>query len=88
MTKRPSLTAVMDKGVEHTDALRPAPASLDDSAQSTKAPRKPGKKRLGWVQISLYIPEELRTKVKMKALQQNRDLTDVVAELLEGWVDK
>ncbi len=78
----------MDKGAGPTDAPRPAPASLDDSVRSTKAQRKPGKKRLGWVQISLYIPEELRTKVKMKALQQNRDLTDVVAELLEGWVDK
>ncbi len=88
MAKRPSLTAVMDKGAEYNDAPRLAPASLDDSAQSTKAQRKPGKKRLGWVQISLYIPEELRTKVKMKALQQNRDLTDVVAELLAEWVDK
>lgn len=76
MAKKPSLTALMDKGAQSTDDLAPAPSA---------APRKVGK-RMGWVQINVYVPEELRAKAKVKALQKGRDLSDVVADLLTTWV--
>lgn len=34
----------------------------------------------------MYVPEELRTKVKINALQADRDMSDIVTELLEAWV--
>lgn len=85
MAKRPSLSNVMDKGAERTDAPQPAPALLE--GQTPRGQRKPGKKRLGWVQLNMYVPEELRTKAKVKALQSERDLSEVVTELLEKWID-
>ncbi len=85
MAKRPSLSNVMDKGAERANAPQPAPALLDELAP--KGQRKPGKRRLGWVQLNMYVLEELRTKAKVKALQSERDLSEIVTELLEKWVD-
>lgn len=83
MAKRPSLVNVMDKG---SDAPQTFTASAEDQAQPVPAQRKPGKKKLGWVQLNSYVPEDLRTRAKVKALQQDRDLSDIVTELLEVWV--
>lgn len=83
MAKRPSLANVMDKG---SDAARTVSAAVEDQAQPVTAQRKPGKKKLGWVQLNSYVPENLRTRAKVKALQQDRDLSDIVTELLEEWV--
>ena len=85
MTKRPSLVAVMDKGAEQKPDTSRAVAQ-GDQAQAARTQRKPGKKSLGWVQLNMYVPEELRTKVKIKALQADRDVSDIVTELLEAWV--
>lgn len=89
MAKRPSLATVMDKGAEQkTDTSPPVAASSDTQVQPGTAQRKTGKRRLGWAQLNSYVPEELRTRVKVKALQQNRDLSDIVTELLEEWVNR
>lgn len=88
MAKRPSLVTVMDKGAEKTDVAQPVTAPLEGQTQAVTAQRKTGKRSLGWVQMNMYVPEELRTKAKVKALQQNCDLSDVVTELLREWVEK
>ncbi len=89
MAKRPSLVTVMDKsGEQKTDAPQPMVAPLEEPTQSVTVQRKPGKRRQGWVQLNNYVPEELRIRAKVKALQQNRDLSDVVTELLKEWVEK
>ena len=88
MSKRPSLTTVMDKGSEQKPDTSRAVALQDDQAQAARVQRKPGKRSLGWVQLNMYVPEELRTKVKIKALQADRDVSDVVTELLEAWVEE
>ena len=88
MAKRPSLVAVMDKGAEQKPDTSRAVALQDDQAQAVRTQRKPGKKSLGWVQLNMYVPEELRTKVKIKALQADRDVSDVVTELLEAWAEE
>lgn len=89
MAKRPSLVTVMDKGAEQkTDAPQPVTAPLEERTQTVTTQRKPGKRRQGWVQLNMYVPEELRIRAKVKALQQDRDLSDIVTELLEVWVEK
>ncbi len=47
--------------------------------------RKPGKRSLGWVQLNVQVPEDLRTKAKIKALQDGKDLSDVITTLLQKW---
>lgn len=80
MANRPSLTAVMDKGAQRVEETVPAPSGA--------AERKPGKKRLGWTQLNVYVPEALRTKAKVKALQENRDMSEIVTELLTAWTEQ
>ncbi len=89
MAKRPSLANVMDKGAEpRVETPQPVTPPLEEETQTVTARRKPGKKKLGWVQINMYVPEELRTRAKVKALQEGRDLSDIGKELLEVWIEK
>ena len=88
MAKRPSLATVMDKGAEQKPDMSRSVALQDDQAQAARTQRKPGKKSLGWVQLNMYVPEELRTKVKIKALQADRDVSEIVTELLEAWAEE
>ena len=70
----------MDKGTEaRTDSTPAAPA---------ETPRKPGKRSQGWIQLNVYVPETLRTRAKVKALQEGRDVSDVVTELLTAWTEQ
>lgn len=80
MANRPSLTAIIEKNAGGAAEPAPAPRAASE--------RKPGKRRMGWTQLNVYVPEELRTKAKMRALQENRDLSDVVTELLTAWTEQ
>ncbi|MEF2277000.1 hypothetical protein V3W47_01740 [Deinococcus sp. YIM 134068] len=39
------------------------------------------------VQLNVTVPAELRKAVRLKALQEDRDVAEVVRELLTRWVD-
>ena len=80
---RPSLGAVMGKSVE---TVSKGPEVEEQPLHVTQ--RRPGKRRQGWVQLNTYVPEELRTKAKIKALKTNQDLSDVITELLESWTQE
>ena len=80
MANRPSLTAIIKKNAGGAADAAPAPSAASE--------RKPGKRRMGWTQLNVYVPEELRTKAKVKALQENRDVSDVVTELLTAWTEQ
>lgn len=43
-----------------------------------------------WKQISAFVRKETHRKAKMKLLQQdgNKDLSDVIEELLQNWVER
>ena len=77
---RPSLTAIIEKNAGGAAEPAPAPRAASE--------RKPGKRRMGWSQLNVYVPEELRIKVKVKALQEDRDVSDVVTELLTAWTEQ
>jgi hypothetical protein len=71
---RPSLGAVLGAATSPV----PAPAKA--------AQRAPGKRRSGCVQLNVLIPEGLKRDAQIKALRTGRDLSDVVAGLLSGWI--
>ncbi len=90
MAKRPSLSEVIKR-----DEPSPGPTQSDpeatpgtemNPASPASSQREPGKRRRGWLQLNVYVPKELRTAAKVKALQEGRDISDIVTELLEGWV--
>ena len=76
-SKRPSLGQVMEL---------PAVIPTFADAQPTSA-RRIGKRSQGWVQLNVLVPKELRQQAKVKALMEERELSEVVAELLRQWVE-
>lgn len=90
MAKRPSLSTVMEKGTEKPmTPIPPEPAPVtQETAPPPMSNRKPGKKQLGWVQFNTYVPEDLRKQAKIKATREDVDLSDVVSELLQKWVEE
>lgn len=81
MAKRPSLSDVIKRDEPQAEEAAKPPTPQPDASQ-----REPGKRRRGWIQLNVYIPKEIRTAAKVKALQEGRDISDIVTELLEGWV--
>lgn len=91
---RPKLTEIMEHNpaseareeaaTPKVEFVQPDAARLDGKREQ----RKQGKRSLGWVQLNVQVPEELRTRVKIKALQEGTDVSDVVTALLQNWVKK
>lgn len=70
---RPKLTAVF-KGKGEAEAQSP-----------TSPPTSPDRAQM--VQLNVKVSEELRRAARVKALQEGRDLAEVVRELLREWVE-
>ena len=68
-------------------AHRPTLSAVMGKA-STPAPssRKSSKRANGCEQLNVLIPGELRRSAKASAMRQGRDISDVVTELLTGWL--
>lgn len=87
MPKRPSLTDVMEKAPKAEETQeRLAPSKLKVSEGSDR--RKPGKRSLGWVQLNVQVPADVRARAKIKAIQEDTDLSEVVTRLLTEWAEK
>ena len=41
-----------------------------------------------YVKFTTYIPKEMHLKAKSRLVSQGRELSDLVAELLDGWLAK
>ncbi len=74
MKRRPALAEVM---LPSSPAARGAPP---------RPGRKPGRRASGAVQVNVLLPADLRLEVKAEAMRAGRDLSDVVEELLRGWM--
>ncbi len=78
---RPSLSAVL--GAKSTSESTPVSPSPSPSGRL-----RIGRRAAGHAQLNVLVPVDLRRKAKIKALEQGRDLSDVVAELLNRWLDE
>jgi hypothetical protein len=67
-------------------------ASTVAPAVPVRAPRKPAKAKgpsrraSGYVQLNVLLSGELRKRAKMKALEEDKELSEVIETLLEKWV--
>lgn len=87
MSKRKSLTELRDLALDQ-ESRREAAAPSEASATSVP-PRKgrdPLAKRNRWVQLNVFVPAEARQQLKIRALREGRDMSDIVAELLENYL--
>lgn len=70
----------------------PRPGSAQESAPnqhaSLHAPkaRRAGRRASGHVQLNVLLPEDLRRAAKIKAMRQDREISEVVEEFLTKWV--
>lgn len=90
MAKRRSLTELRDLALEQES--RPQEQGQTDApASAARAPgrdRNPAAKRNKWVQLNVFVPEAVRQELKIRALREGRDMSDIVAELLEIYLGK
>lgn len=57
------------------------------STSSGKGRAKTGKRSdPRYTQVGCYLPRDLNTKIKMKLVDDPRDFSDLVAELLDKWL--
>ena len=74
-----------------TSAQPSKPQSLAGSVRRApkKAGRKPGKRSdANYTQTSLYLPIELRNKVRAKLYEQGKELSGLVEGMLRDWLLK
>lgn len=64
------------------------------SEPSTSTSPRKGRAKTGkrsdprYTQVGCYIPRDLNTKIKMKLVDDPRDFSDLVAELLNSWLSE
>ena len=76
--QRPRLTDVL-KNAEQSASKH----SKNETESKRGRPAKQESKRNKWIQLNIFVPEELRDKLKMQALIEKRDMSDIVVEVLE-----
>jgi hypothetical protein len=63
-------------------SVTPPPAPTGPVATATPLPVQ----RL--VRVNFDVPQDLHTRIRMKAFSEGRSLKDVARELLQGWVNE
>ena len=89
MAKRRSLTELRDLALEQEGRQREGPASAEAPAPASHPraqDRNPAAKRNRWVQLNVFVPKAIRQELKIRALREGRDMSDIVAELLEVYL--
>ncbi len=81
-SKRPSLAEVMESSPQLIESKSNTP-DLEAQSEDIRG-RKPNKdsKRNKWVQMNVLVPESLRDELKLQALKQKKDMSDVVVAAL------
>ena len=73
-----------------TDLNSDSPSVNDENSDPPKQRRKRAKtgKRSdpSYTQVGCYLPKALNNRVKIKLVEDSRDFSDLVAELLDEWL--
>lgn len=89
MAKRRSLTELRDLALEQDARPQEEQAQSGVAAPPTRTrgrDRNPAAKRNKWVQLNVFVPAAVRQELRIRALREGRDMSDIVAELLEGYL--
>ena len=67
------------------------PTTSTKAEKATRTPKKqavkePSRRSAGHVQLNVLLPESLRKAAKLRALQEDRDLSEVIETLLRRWL--
>ncbi|WP_346293989.1 hypothetical protein [Sphaerothrix gracilis] len=65
---------------------QPEPTSVEPKRRQRKATGK--RSDPNYIQVGAYIPKELNKEVKRSLVDYEGDFSDLVTELLEGWIGK
>jgi len=95
-SKFSALTRQREEAAEAEAEITPAQASAPERTQDIEpaAPRRgrpPGKRsNKDYVQMTAYVRRDVHLKAKIALLESedSRDLSDLVDELLAGWVEQ
>lgn len=60
---------------------------LNVQTAESRPKREPGKRASGHVQLGALIPENTRDKVRVALVFDKRDLSDLLTDLLNDWLD-
>ncbi len=68
---------------------RAVKANGEVQASARKQGRKPGKHSdLNYTQTSIYLPIELRNRVRAKLYENGMEMSGLIEEMLRGWLEK
>ena len=81
------LEGMFDKVVQNRQKVKATPAP-EPAPESKRRQRKATGKRSdpNYIQVGSYIPKDLNKEVKRSLVDYEGDFSDLVTELLEGWV--
>ena len=85
-SKRPKLGEVLRGGEPAVPT--PAPQPTQQGRGEEVAPPIPEPLLEKMVQLNVTVPPGLRREVRIKALQEGLEVSTVVRELLQAWLDK
>ena len=83
----PDAPSMFDKLAQKREKVKSAP-DPEPEAEPKKRQRKATGKRSdpNYIQVGAYIPIELNKSVKRRLVDTDQDFSDLVAELLDQWV--
>lgn len=85
---RRSLSEVRDLALDQGGDEERRADSATGRENSPRGRKDPEAKRNKWVQMNVFVPPELKQKLKIRALEDGRDMSDIVTELLTNYLVK
>lgn len=74
----------MAAGADKAAGRRPALKGAEGTLRSTRYTRANGEVL---TRATVYMPEDLHRRLKVRCVQEGRDVSEVVTELVQAWCD-
>jgi len=78
-------SAARSRPVEETDNVAPPPEALPQSREKSST-RKSKSTDPNYVRATIYLPRSVHRKLKALAADEEREMSDIVSELIEQWL--
>ena len=83
----PDTSSMFDKLAQKREKVKSAPKPAPELEPRQNQRKATGKRSdPNYIQVGAYIPIELNKHVKRRLVDTNQDFSDLVAELLDQWV--
>ncbi|PSR16984.1 hypothetical protein C8255_15015 [filamentous cyanobacterium CCP3] len=79
---------MFDKLAQKREKVKSTPDPATETAPKQRQRKATGKRSdPNYIQVGAYIPVELNKSVKRRLVDTDKDFSELVAELLEQWVE-